>query len=85
VSRARYSGHIIGREGLKVDPNKVEVVKTWPTPQNVTDIRRFLGLANYFRKFIKGFSALAAPLTQLSSSKKFLDLGNRNRKTLFSL
>jgi Reverse transcriptase (RNA-dependent DNA polymerase)/RNase H-like domain found in reverse transcriptase/Retroviral aspartyl protease len=61
----QYLGHIVSGEGIKVDPKKVQVVQDWPVPQSQHDLRSFLGLANYFRKFIQGYSALARPLTNL--------------------
>lgn len=81
----RYLGHVIGREGLKVDPQKITVVQEWPTPQNVTDVRRFLGLANYFRKFVRNYSDLAAPLTQLSSSKREWEWGKEQEHAFLAL
>ena len=65
----RYLGHIIGANGLQVDPDKVKVVAEWPTPTSVTEVRSFLGLANYFRKFVQGYSMIAVPLTKLTGSK----------------
>ena len=61
-----YLGHIVSREGIKPDPKKTEAVKNWPRPQNIKDIRSFLGLANYFRRFIQGYSKIVAPLTNLT-------------------
>ena len=58
-----FLGHLVGTDGVRPDPKKISVVKEWPTPKTVTDLRAFLGLANYFRKFINKFSAIAAPLT----------------------
>ncbi|XP_022156880.1 uncharacterized protein LOC111023714 [Momordica charantia] len=58
--------HIVTREGIVVDPAKVEAVSGWPRPRTVTEIRSFLGLAGYYRTFIQDFSRLAAPLTQLT-------------------
>ncbi|KAJ9173860.1 hypothetical protein P3X46_016953, partial [Hevea brasiliensis] len=52
-------------EGIKVDPSKIEAVLNWKPPRNVTEIRSFLGLAGYYRRFVKGFSMLASPLTKL--------------------
>jgi Reverse transcriptase (RNA-dependent DNA polymerase)/RNase H-like domain found in reverse transcriptase/Retroviral aspartyl protease len=73
-AEVKYLGHIVGADGIKVDPAKVATVASWPTPQNAHDIRQFLGLANYFRRFIQGFASLTAPLTALlkghTSAKK---------------
>jgi hypothetical protein len=48
----KYLGHIVDKQGIRPDPKKVEAVQTWPVPKNVHDVRSFLGLVNYFRKFI---------------------------------
>jgi hypothetical protein len=74
-----YLGHVVGRDGLKVDPGKVKVVEDWPPPKNVHEVRRFLGLANYFRKFIQNYSNLAAPLTALTGSKSEWTWGEREQ------
>ena len=66
LHEVKFLGHIVGRGGLRVDPKKVEVVKDWPTPKDATEIRQFLGLTNYFRKFIKDYSSIAAPLMDLT-------------------
>lgn len=60
-----YLGHIISKDGIKVNPSKIEAVKSFPIPQNQHDVRSFLGLANYYRKFVKGYSKLALPLNRL--------------------
>ena len=61
-----FLGYIISKEGLKPDPKKVKLVEDWPEPQNVKDVQSFLRLANYYRRFIKGFSKVAGPLTALT-------------------
>lgn len=61
-----FLGHVVSAEGLKVDPQKTRVVQEWPTPKNVHDVRSFLGLANYFRRFVQGYSNLVRPLTNLT-------------------
>ena len=49
-----------------MDPSKVEAVQSWPTPRNAREVRNFLGLARYYRRFVEGFSRIAMPLTQLT-------------------
>jgi hypothetical protein len=61
-----FLGHVISSGGIAVDPSKVDAVLQWDTPKSVTEIRSFLGLAGYYRRFIEGFSRLALPLTQLT-------------------
>ena len=64
-SEVTYMGHIISKEGIKVDPAKIEAVKSFLLPHNQHDVRSFLGLANYHRKFVKGNSNIAQPLNRL--------------------
>ncbi len=61
-----FLGHIVSRQGVGVDPAKIEAVEQWPTPTSVKDVRAFLGLASYYRRYIPGFSTVAAPLTNLT-------------------
>jgi len=62
----KYLGLIIGADGIKMDPSKVETVKTWPPPENLQDVRVFLGFANFYCRFIKGYSKVVEPLTHLT-------------------
>ena len=64
-----YLGFEASKDEIHVSPEKVKAVIDWPRPQSVHDIRSFLGLASYYRKFIKGFSQLAKPLTDLTLDK----------------
>ncbi len=58
--------HIVSREGVGVNLAKTEAMEKWPTPINVKDVRAFLGLASYYRRYIPGFSTVAAPMTNLT-------------------
>ncbi|XP_075475885.1 uncharacterized protein LOC142514631 [Primulina tabacum] len=65
-----FLGHVISAQGVSVDPSKVEAVINWPKPTNVSEIRSFLGLAGYYRRFIEGFSRIARPMTQLTQKDR---------------
>lgn len=65
----RFLGFIIDSEGCKTDPDKIQSIKSFPLPRTQTELRRFLGLANYYRKFIKDFASTAAPLYELTGKK----------------
>ena len=70
LKEVSFLGHIISAGGISVDPSKVKDVLAWNTPQNVSDIRSFLGLAGYYRRFIEGFSKIAKPMTELLEKNK---------------
>ena len=61
-----FLGHVVSKEGVKVDPSKIETVKNWVRPTNVSEIRSFVGLASYYRRFVKGFFSIASQLTNLT-------------------
>jgi hypothetical protein len=86
-SRIHYLGHVISGEGIAVDPAKVEAIMEWPAPTNVTEVRSFMGLAGYYRRFVEVFflfffSKIANPITKLQKkNKKFV--GRRNARKHF--
>ncbi len=67
-----FLGFIFSPEGIRMDPAKVKAVADWPTPDNRRVVQRFLGFANFYRRFIRNFSQVALPLTYLTSTKKQL-------------
>lgn len=77
-----FLGHVIDKNGVSVDPQKIEAVVDWPRPTNVTEVRSFLGLAGYYRRFVKDFSKLALPLTQLTQKNMPFDW-NDQREAAF--
>ncbi|GJY59669.1 putative reverse transcriptase domain-containing protein, partial [Tanacetum coccineum] len=80
----QFLGHLIDSQGLHVDPAKIEAVKNWTSPTTPTEIRQFLGLAGYYRRFIKDFSKIAKSLTELTQKNKKYIWGE-NQESAFQL
>ena len=66
-SKIRYLGHIVSKEGIQADPEKLCAMREYPIPYDIKELRQFLGLTNYYRRFIQGYSNIAAPLHKLTS------------------
>jgi len=90
MTQVQYLGYIIDEQGVHVDPAKIQVIRDWPSPTTLTELRSFLGLANFYRRFVLGFSHITWPLSQVtkggvkanffwseSQQKAFIELKDR--------
>ena len=66
LEEVAFLGHVVTKSGVSVDPEKIRAVTEWRRPTTVTEIRSFLGLAGYYRRFVEGFSKLVGPMTRLT-------------------
>nr|GFC64232.1 putative reverse transcriptase domain-containing protein [Tanacetum cinerariifolium] len=73
----QFLDHVIDSHGIHVDPAKIESVKYWASPKSPTEIRQFLGLAGYYRRFIEGFSKITKPMTKLTQKKVKFEWGDK--------
>ncbi|GJV88063.1 putative reverse transcriptase domain-containing protein [Tanacetum coccineum] len=75
LESVQFLGHVINNKGVHVDPAKVEAIRNWSAPTTPTEVRQFLGLAGYYRRFIEGFSLISKPLTKLTQKNKKYEWG----------
>ena len=69
LQEIRYLGHIISKDGIKMDPEKLKVIKEWPQPKNLHELRSFIGMCAYYRRFIEKFSVIVGPLHDLTKKE----------------
>ena len=80
-----YLGHIVSSQGIRPDPKKVNTIQTWPKPQSVHEVRSFLGLSGFYRKFVKNFSRIALPLTLLTRKHTTFHWGESEQRAFDTL
>jgi len=72
LDKVNFFGHVISKKGISVDPMQIEAIVNWPRPTNVNKVQSFLGMTNYYRRFVEGFSKIALLITRLvRKSTKF--------------
>ena len=82
LSSLAFLGHIVRRKGVKPDPEKIQKIKDFPTPINISQLRAALGLTSYYRKFIKDYSRIAKPMTILLKKDQPFNWGQNNKQHL---
>jgi hypothetical protein len=69
--KVEYLGHLVGKDGVRVDPKNIEAMQDWPHPKTLNRFHGFLGLTGYYRKFVHNYEKIAAPLTALLKNNSF--------------
>jgi transposase InsO family protein len=85
VTETKYLGLIIGQDGIRMDPEKIRVINEWDEPKTVKQVQAFLGLCNFYRRFIRSFGSIARPLTQLTRKNVPFRFGDVERKAFEGL
>ncbi|GJR58185.1 hypothetical protein Tco_1500347 [Tanacetum coccineum] len=85
LESVQFLGHVINNKGVHVDPAKVEAIRNWSAPTTPKEVRQFLGLAGYYRRFIEGFSLISKPLTKLTEKNKKYEWGTKEDEAFQTL
>ena len=84
-AQVEFLGHKIGATGLSVSQDKIDAVRGWPPPKNETEVRSFLGFANFYRRFVQGYSHIALPLSELTKNDTKFEWGEAQQKAFVDL
>nr|GEV34663.1 putative reverse transcriptase domain, ribonuclease H-like domain, retroviral aspartyl protease [Tanacetum cinerariifolium] len=85
LAELHFLGHVVNQSGIHMDPSKIEAVKNWKTPTNPSEVRSFLGLTGYYRRFIVNFSKIAKPLTSLTQKNQKYEWGEKEEQAFQTL
>lgn len=85
LEKVHFFGHMVNKDGIHVDPSKIEAVKNWRRPKTPSEIRQFLGMAGYYRRFIENFSRIAQPLTLLTKTERKFEWSDRQEQAFQTL
>ncbi|GJW05024.1 reverse transcriptase domain-containing protein [Tanacetum coccineum] len=85
LQEVHFLGHVVNHDGIHVDPSKIEAVKSWKAPTTPSEVRSFLGLAGYYRRFIENFSKIAKPLTSLTQKNQKYEWGEKQEESFRTL
>ncbi|GJS04068.1 reverse transcriptase domain-containing protein [Tanacetum coccineum] len=85
LQEVHFLGHVVNQSGIHVDPSKIEAVKNWKAPTTPSEVRSFLGLAGYYRRFIANFSKIAKPLTLLTQKNQKYEWGEKEEEAFQTL
>ena len=85
IRRVEFLVHVVSEEGIHVDPSKIKAIENWSAPRTPIEIRQFLGLAGYYRRFIQNFSRIAKPLTTLTQKGVAFDWEEKQERAFQTL
>ncbi|GJY36576.1 putative reverse transcriptase domain-containing protein [Tanacetum coccineum] len=85
LQEVHFLGHVVSSNGIHVDPRKIKAMKNWKAPKTLSEIRSFLGLAGYYRRFIANFSKIVKPVTSLTQKNQKYEWGAEQEKAFQTL
>ena len=85
LKEVSFLGHIVSAKGIRVDPIMIEAIVSWKPSRNVTEVRSFLGLAGYYRRFVKGFSIITSPLSKLPRKRVKFEWDEKYQSIFYQL